>query len=89
MKNVVCKACGAEIPYGARFCSECGNKIVIEPNINPDGIHKTVETQRARKGFVKKLQVKRDLELILPEIKARKIPLIIGSAGGSGSAAKK
>lgn len=55
MKNVVCKACGAEIPYGARFCSECGNKIVIEPNINPDGIHKTVETQRARKGFVKKL----------------------------------
>lgn len=55
MKNVVCKACGAEISYGARFCSECGNKIVIEPNINPDGIHKTVETQRARKGFVKKL----------------------------------
>ena len=37
------------------------------------------------KGFVKKLQVKRDLELILPEIKARKIPLIIGSAGGSGA----
>ncbi|MBR2721101.1 MAG: acyclic terpene utilization AtuA family protein, partial [Lentisphaeria bacterium] len=37
------------------------------------------------KGFVKKLQVKRDLELILPEIKSRKIPLIIGSAGGSGA----
>ena len=39
------------------------------------------------KGFVKRLQVKRDLSLILPEIKARKIPLIIGSAGGSGARA--
>ncbi|MBE6375140.1 MAG: DUF1446 domain-containing protein [Lentisphaerae bacterium] len=38
------------------------------------------------KGFVKRLQVKRDLELILPEIKKRNIPLIIGSAGGSGAA---
>lgn len=37
------------------------------------------------KGFVKRLQVKRDLELILPVIKAKKIPLIIGSAGGSGA----
>ena len=37
------------------------------------------------KGFVKKLQVKRDLALILPHIKERKIPLIIGSAGGSGA----
>lgn len=38
------------------------------------------------KNFVKKLQVKRDLSLILPEIKKRKIPLIIGSSGGSGAA---
>ncbi|MBO5668527.1 MAG: acyclic terpene utilization AtuA family protein [Lentisphaeria bacterium] len=38
------------------------------------------------KGFVKPLQVKRDLQLILPEIKRRRIPLIIGSAGGSGAA---
>jgi hypothetical protein len=37
------------------------------------------------KGFVKRLQVKRDLALILPEIKKRRIPLIIGSAGGSGA----
>ena len=37
------------------------------------------------KGFVKKLQVKRDLALILPHIKERRIPLIIGSAGGSGA----
>ena len=37
------------------------------------------------KGFVKRLQVKRDLELILPIIKEKKIPLIIGSAGGSGA----
>ena len=37
------------------------------------------------KGFVKRLQVKRDLELILPVIKEKKIPLIIGSAGGSGA----
>ena len=37
------------------------------------------------KGFVKKLQVKRDLALILPHIKERKIPLVIGSAGGSGA----
>ena len=37
------------------------------------------------KGFVKRLQVKRDLSLILPVIKERKIPLIIGSAGGSGA----
>ena len=37
------------------------------------------------KGFVKRLQVKRDLSLILPEIKKRRIPLIIGSAGGSGA----
>ena len=37
------------------------------------------------KGFVKRLQVKRDLELILPVIKAKKIPLIIGSAGGCGA----
>ncbi len=37
------------------------------------------------KGFVKRLQVKRDLELILPVIKEKNIPLIIGSAGGSGA----
>lgn len=37
------------------------------------------------KGFVKRLQVKRDLALILPVIKERKIPLVIGSAGGSGA----
>ncbi|MBR2439301.1 MAG: acyclic terpene utilization AtuA family protein [Lentisphaeria bacterium] len=37
------------------------------------------------KGFVKRLQVKRDLELILPVIKEKKIPLIIGSTGGSGA----
>ena len=37
------------------------------------------------KGFVKRLQVKRDLSLVLPEIKKRGIPLIIGSAGGSGA----
>ncbi len=37
------------------------------------------------KGFVKRLQVKRDLALILPHIKERNIPLIIGSAGGSGA----
>ncbi len=37
------------------------------------------------RGFVKPLQVKRDLALILPEIKKRGIPLIIGSAGGSGA----
>lgn len=39
------------------------------------------------KGFVKRLQVKRDLALVLPEIKKRNIPLIIGSAGGSGAKA--
>ena len=37
------------------------------------------------KGFVKRLQIKRDLALILPETKKRNIPLIIGSAGGSGA----
>ena len=37
------------------------------------------------KGFVKPLQVRRDLALILPEIKKLGIPLIIGSAGGSGA----
>lgn len=37
------------------------------------------------KGFVKRLQVKRDLSLILKEAKQRGIPLIIGSAGGSGA----
>ena len=37
------------------------------------------------KGFVKRLQVKRDLSLILKEAKTRGIPLIIGSAGGSGA----
>ena len=37
------------------------------------------------KGFVKRLQVKRDLSLVLPLIKSRGIPLIIGSAGGSGA----
>ena len=36
------------------------------------------------KGFVKRLQVKRDLSLILGEAKRRGIPLVIGSAGGSG-----
>lgn len=37
------------------------------------------------KGFVKPLQIKRDLSLVLPEVLKRKIPLIIGSAGGSGA----
>jgi len=37
------------------------------------------------KGFVKRLQIKRDLSLILKEAKSRGIPLIIGSAGGSGA----
>ena len=37
------------------------------------------------KGFVKRLQVKRDLSLVMPAVKSRGIPLIIGSAGGSGA----
>ena len=37
------------------------------------------------KGFVKRLQIKRDLSLILKTAKNRGIPLIIGSAGGSGA----
>ena len=37
------------------------------------------------KGFVKYLQVKRDLSLVLKHIKERHIPLIIGSAGGCGA----
>ena len=37
------------------------------------------------RGFVKRLQVKRDLSLVLPAVKARGIPLVIGSAGGSGA----
>ena len=37
------------------------------------------------KGFVKRLQIKRDLSMILKEAKTRGIPLIIGSAGGSGA----
>lgn len=36
-------------------------------------------------GFVKRMQVKRDLSLVLPEVLKRRIPLIIGSAGGSGA----
>lgn len=36
-------------------------------------------------GFVKDLQVKRDLGLVLKPALERKIPLIIGSAGGSGA----
>ena len=38
------------------------------------------------KNFVKNLQVKRDLSLILPVIRKRNIPLIIGSSGGAGAA---
>ena len=37
-------------------------------------------------NFVKPLQVKRDLSLVLKPALERKIPLIIGSAGGSGAA---
>ncbi len=37
------------------------------------------------KGFVKRLQVKRDLSLVLKTAVMKKIPLIIGSAGGSGA----
>ncbi len=37
------------------------------------------------KGFVKRLQVKRDLSLIVKTAQERHIPLIIGSAGGSGA----
>ncbi|MDA3924276.1 MAG: acyclic terpene utilization AtuA family protein [Kiritimatiellae bacterium] len=37
------------------------------------------------KGFVKPLLVKRDLSLVLKPALDRKIPLIIGSAGGSGA----
>lgn len=37
------------------------------------------------KGFVKRLQVKRDLSLVLKTAVTKKIPLIIGSAGGSGA----
>ena len=37
------------------------------------------------KGFVKRLQIKRDLSLVLRAVKERHIPLIIGSAGGSGA----
>ena len=36
-------------------------------------------------GFVKPLQVKRDLSLVLKRALERKIPFIIGSAGGSGA----
>ena len=37
------------------------------------------------KGFVKRLQIKRDLSLVLRAVRERHIPLIIGSAGGSGA----
>ena len=37
------------------------------------------------KGFVKHLQIKRDLSLVLKTALERKIVLIIGSAGGSGA----
>ena len=37
------------------------------------------------KGFVKRAQIKRDLEPALTAAVRRKIPLIIGSAGGSGA----
>ena len=37
------------------------------------------------KSFVKDLQMKRDLSLVLSRALERKIPLIIGSAGGSGA----
>ncbi len=37
------------------------------------------------RNFVKRLQVKRDLKLALPAALERKIPLIIGSSGGSGA----
>ncbi len=37
------------------------------------------------KGFVKRLQVKRDLGLVLKRALERHIPLIIGSSGGSGA----
>ncbi len=37
------------------------------------------------KGFVKEMQVRRDLELALLAARRKKIPLIIGSAGGSGA----
>lgn len=36
-------------------------------------------------GFVKPLQVKRDLSLVLKRALEQKIPFIIGSAGGSGA----
>lgn len=37
------------------------------------------------KGFVKEMQVRRDLELALLAARKKNIPLIIGSAGGSGA----
>ena len=37
------------------------------------------------KSFVKELQMKRDLALVLKRALEKKIPLIIGSAGGSGA----
>lgn len=37
------------------------------------------------KGFVKEMQIRRDLELLLLAARAKNIPLIIGSAGGSGA----
>lgn len=37
------------------------------------------------KGFVKPMQVRRDLELALLAARKKEIPLIIGSAGGSGA----
>ena len=36
-------------------------------------------------GFVKEMQVRRDLELALIAARRKNIPLIIGSAGGSGA----
>ncbi len=37
------------------------------------------------KGFVKPMQIRRDFELALLEARKRNIPLIVGSAGGSGA----
>ena len=37
------------------------------------------------KGFVKEMQIRRDLELALLAARRKNIPLIIGSAGGSGA----
>ncbi len=69
---MICKHCGTELPDTAKFCASCGNSVIDDaPAVENAAPAASAEVSEASSSAV------------LKPLKSRKLPLILGIAGGS------